>query len=164
MASAGSHLRALRERHDVSLEVLAQSTRVNQRFLEALEADEFATLPAGPFAKGVIRSYCQALNEPAEEPLALYAAATATSVPRRESRPAPPRNKRSLAPVLVSLALLVILGAALAAVTVALRSGRVDAPVPLVDSGEGRGGDAPAPAPAASSASRGTVSSPRPEP
>src|SRR5262245_1976982 len=133
MASAGSHLHALRERHGVSLEELAQSTRISQRFLEALEADEFAALPAGPFAKGFIRSYCQALNEPDEEALALYAAAAARSAPRREPRPMPSRPRRSLAPVLVSLALLVILGAALTAVTVALRSGRDAAVSPPAD-------------------------------
>ena len=51
------------------------TTRIGQRFLEALEADDFSALPAGPFAKGFIRSYCQALSESAEEALALYAAA-----------------------------------------------------------------------------------------
>src|SRR5262245_5811352 len=140
MASAGSHLHALRERHGVSLEELAQSTRISQRFLEALEADEFAALPAGPFAKGFIRSYCQALNEPSEEPLALYEAATTKPVPRRASPP-PPRKRRSLAPVLVSLALLVILGAALMAVTLVLRGSRGTAPradaPEQVDSGPG---------------------------
>jgi cytoskeleton protein RodZ len=129
MASAGSHLHALREQHGVSLEELAQATRINPRFLEALEADDFAALPAGPFAKGFIRSYCQALRESAERPLALYAAASAASAPRRETA-APPRGKRSLAPVLVSLVLLVILGVALAAVTIALRSGRGDGVTP----------------------------------
>ena len=126
MASTGSHLRELRERHGVSLEELAHATRIGQRFLEALETDDFATLPAGPFAKGFIRSYCQALNEPSGEALALYTTAISASAPRHESAAPPPRAKRSLAPVFVSLALLVVLGGALAGVTVALRSGRGD--------------------------------------
>ena len=126
MASAGSHLRSLRERHGVSLDEIAQSTRINRRFLDALEADDFGALPPGPFAKGFIRSYCEALHASPDEPLELYGAATPAPVPRREA-PAPRRRpRRSLAPVLISLALLVILGAALAAVTVALRSGRGD--------------------------------------
>jgi len=125
MASAGSHLRSLRERHGVSLDEIAQSTRINRRFLDALEADDFGALPPGPFAKGFIRSYCEAVHASPDEPLELYAAATSAPVPRREA-PAPRRPRRSLAPVLISLALLVILGAALAAVTMALRSGRGD--------------------------------------
>jgi cytoskeleton protein RodZ len=124
MASTGSRLRELRERHGVSLGELARVTRIGQRFLEALEADDFDALPAGPFAKGFIRSYCQALNEPAEEALSLYAAARPASVPRTESALPQPRARQRLAPIFVSAALLAILAGALAAVTVALRSGR----------------------------------------
>ena len=149
MASTGSYLRELRERHGVSLEELAHTTRIGPRFLRALEEDDFGALPAGPFAKGFIRSYCQALSESAEEPLALYAAAAPASAPRREVA-APPRKKRSLAPVLISLALLVILGAALAAVTLALRSGRGDgsalrAITPVGGGGDSRGTERPTP-------------------
>jgi cytoskeleton protein RodZ len=138
MTSIGSHLRELRERHSVALEDLAQSTRIGQRFLEALENDDFAALPAGPFAKGFIRSYCQALNEPADEPLALYARTVEPAAPRLERIAPPPRRTRSLAPVLVSLALLAILGAALGGLTMVLRSGRGDggvarAPAPPLD-------------------------------
>jgi cytoskeleton protein RodZ len=147
MASAGNCLHELRERHGVALEEIAQATRISPRFLEALEADDFAALPAGPFVKGFIRSYCQALGESAEQPLALYAAATTANPPRRETA-APPRRKRSLAPVLVSLVLLVILGAALAAVTIALRSGRGDGGAPRGSTpGVGDQRDARAPEP-----------------
>jgi cytoskeleton protein RodZ len=123
MASTGSYLRERREQHGVSLEELARATRIGQRFLEALERDEFAVLPAGPFAKGFIRSYCQALNEPPDEPLALYARDVGATETRPVTVPLPPRPKGNLAPVVVSLALLVILGGALAGVTLVLRSG-----------------------------------------
>src|SRR5262245_66575751 len=73
MMSTGGLLRELRERHGVSLEELARTTRIGRRFLEALEADDFAALPAGPFAKGFIRSYCEELNEHADDALNLYA-------------------------------------------------------------------------------------------
>lgn len=112
------------------MEQLAQTTRISQRFLEALEADDLATLPSGPFARGFIRSYCEALSESAEEPLALLPTRpprASASVPRRDASK-PLRARRSLAPVLVSLALVVVLGAALAAVTMVLRPGRSDGP------------------------------------
>lgn len=141
MASTGSYLRELRARHGVSLEHIAQTTRINQRFLEALEADDLGALPAGPFARGFIRSYCQALSESADEPLALLPLALPARARPPSDASARPRARRSLAPVLVSLALLVILGAALAAVTVALRSGRADGPAPLASGTAGSSGD-----------------------
>jgi cytoskeleton protein RodZ len=125
MASTGSLLRELRERHGVSLEELARTTRIGRRFLEALEADDVGALPAGPFAKGFIRSYCQALNEPPDEALAHYPV-TAPSPPSHEDAPPAPRERRSRAPVLVSLVLLIILGMALTGITLVLRSGRGD--------------------------------------
>jgi cytoskeleton protein RodZ len=124
MASTGSFLRELRERHGVSLEELARTTRIGRRFLEALEADDFSSLPSGPFAKGFIRAYCQALNEPADEALARYTATTAPSVPSPAREVPPPRESSRRAPVFVSLALLIALGAALTGVTLALRAGR----------------------------------------
>src|SRR5262245_59607963 len=125
MASTGSCLRELRERHGVSLEELAQTTRIGQRYLEALESDDRHALPRGPFAKGFIRAYCQALGESAEPALALFEPEVPVELPRAEP-PALPRRPRRLAPVLVSLALVVALSGGLAAVTVALRSGRGD--------------------------------------
>ncbi len=70
MASTGSLLRELREQRGVSLEDVARSTRINPRFLEALEADDLAALPAGPFAKGFIRAYCEALGASSDAVLA----------------------------------------------------------------------------------------------
>src|SRR5262245_27793551 len=149
MMSVGSYLREHREQRGVSLEELAQTTRIGRRFLEALESDDFVALPAGPFSKGFIRSYCQALNEPPDEALALYAKAVASDAPRIQTVPAPRHQHSSLAPVLVSLALLAILGAALGGLTMALRSGR----------GEG---DAPRKDPAPAVSARGPSPSDRP--
>src|SRR5262245_24065431 len=103
MASTGSYLRELREPHGFSLEQLAQTTRISRRFLEALEADDLAALPSGPFARGFIRSYCQALSESDTEPLALLPSVLPVRSRVASDAPAPPRARRSLAPVLVSL-------------------------------------------------------------
>ena len=124
MTSTGSYLREHREHRGVSLEELAHATRIGRRFLEALERDDFAALPAGPFAKGFIRAYCQALHESPDQPLALYLKAVPSAVSRPDSVPPTPRENRSLAPVFISLALLVILGGALGALTAVLHAGR----------------------------------------
>src|SRR5262245_19102769 len=125
MASTGSMLRELREQRGVSLEELARSTRINPRLLTALEDDDLGALPPGPFARGFIRAYCQALEAPADDVLRQHS--IATGVPM--GPPPPPRAPHPLvavsqAPVVVSLVLLVGLGLALAGVTLALKPGR----------------------------------------
>ena len=59
-------MRELRERQGISLDELSRATRVLHHYLEALEADDMASLPAPVFTRGFIRAYCQALGvEPA---------------------------------------------------------------------------------------------------
>lgn len=140
--SVGTLLRQLRESRGVSLEEIARATRVNSSYLHALEADDFASLPVAVFTRGFIRAYCQALGEPPDAALALFdgrlepAPATASGTPATDTpRPATPRAvtpprasgepaPKNRGPVLVSFILLVVLGVALFAVTLALQSGR----------------------------------------
>src|SRR5882672_5133162 len=133
MSAVGSYLRNLREQQGVSLEELARATRVLYRHLEALEADDLASLPAPVFTKGFIRAYCQVLGVSPAEALALY-----DPRPNEERPPVQPpgpaprprpgaveqRTGRGHGAVLVSFALLVLLGVALFAFTVAFKSGQ----------------------------------------
>lgn len=59
MASFGEELRRHRELRSVSLREIADATKINIRFLEALEANEFKHLPGGQFNKGFIRAYAR---------------------------------------------------------------------------------------------------------
>lgn len=126
MSSLGSYLRELRQRRGVSLEEMSRATRVAQRYLEALEADEFRGLPAPVFAKGFVRAYCQVLQEPPGEALERFQAVTGDPEPAPVVPAAPRRgregDRRSRSTVLVSFVLLVVLGLALFAVTLALQS------------------------------------------
>src|SRR2546425_5030583 len=128
MSSLGPYLRELRQRRGLSLEELSRATRVASPCLEALETENLDVLPAPVFVKGFIRAYCQALDVTPAEALALY-------YQRPGAPPAPPvragaderrggGEPRSRGTVLVSFVLLVILGLALFAVTLALQSGR----------------------------------------
>jgi Helix-turn-helix domain/Protein of unknown function (DUF2914) len=56
----------------VSLETVAEATRVPRRHLQALERGDLASLPAGPFAKGYIRAYSKFLGIDPEPPLEAY--------------------------------------------------------------------------------------------
>jgi cytoskeleton protein RodZ len=55
-------LRWERERRKVSIEKIAQETKVAPRHLHALEAGEYSSLPGGVFRKGIVRSYLAALG------------------------------------------------------------------------------------------------------
>ncbi len=58
----GEHLRRERELRGVSLEEIAAATRINTRFLEALENEQWDRLPGGAFDRGFIRSIARFLG------------------------------------------------------------------------------------------------------
>jgi hypothetical protein len=59
MASFGESLKRERELREISLRDIADATKINIRYLEALEHDRFETLPGGVFNKGFIRAYAR---------------------------------------------------------------------------------------------------------
>lgn len=156
MSSVGSYLRELRESKGVSLDEIARATRVAPRYLEALEADQHSALPEPPFTRGFIRAYCQVLSEPPDVALARYTERDSIPTPAAPvvgTRPAEREGGRSRRTIVVSFVLLVVLGAALLALAVALRSGRerdvqvAATPLPSPESRAPRPASAPAPAP-----------------
>jgi transcriptional regulator with XRE-family HTH domain len=58
----GSALKALREQRRLSLEALADMTRVRRAYLADIEAMRLDRLPSRPFTIGYIRAYAQALG------------------------------------------------------------------------------------------------------
>lgn len=65
MESLGQYLRGQRSTRGVSLDEVSTRTRIRLRTLEALEQDDYASLPAEVTVKGFLRSYvrCLGLNE-----------------------------------------------------------------------------------------------------
>ena len=55
----GECLRNEREKRGITIEQVASATKINVRMLHALEADHFAELPAKPFVRGFVTSYCR---------------------------------------------------------------------------------------------------------
>jgi cytoskeleton protein RodZ len=60
--SFGTKLQAERESRGVALSAIAERTRVPERFLNALEQEQFEQMPGGVFNKGILRSYCRDLG------------------------------------------------------------------------------------------------------
>ena len=58
----GLQLRSLREEQHVTIDALAQTTRISVAFIEALEAGELNKLPGQVFVKGFVRSITKALD------------------------------------------------------------------------------------------------------
>jgi cytoskeleton protein RodZ len=57
--SLGIHLREEREKKGITIEQVASATKVSVRLLHALEADQYSDLPAAPFVRGFVTSYCR---------------------------------------------------------------------------------------------------------
>ena len=58
----GEELRSERERRRVSIESLCADTKVNRRFIEALERGDYRALPGGVFRRGFVRAYLKAIG------------------------------------------------------------------------------------------------------
>jgi cytoskeletal protein RodZ len=66
------HLAALRQARGITLEQIADATKISMRFLRAIEDEEFEKLPGGIFNTSYIRQYARAIEEEETELLAYY--------------------------------------------------------------------------------------------
>jgi cytoskeletal protein RodZ len=62
MDSFGSRLRYERERRQIALKSIAESTKISISLLEGLERDDVSRWPSGIFRKSFIRSYAEAVG------------------------------------------------------------------------------------------------------
>ena len=76
------NLASVRERRGLSLEGIAESTRIAPGYLQAIETEEFAKLPGGVYATSYIRQYARAIGFSEAELLKHYQA-------RKPQGPAP---------------------------------------------------------------------------
>ena len=72
---------AARRRRDMSLEQIADVTRIPIRSLERLESGEFERLPADVFVRGFLRSYARCVGLDADEIIRRYAECGMTPAP-----------------------------------------------------------------------------------
>jgi len=108
----GEHLKRERELREVSLDELSRATRISNRFLQALENEEWGKLPGGVFGHGFVRSIARYLGLSEEALLGEYDLARAEKLPTAVPKPEAPSPSSPkwipLAGVLGSLLLLVL--------------------------------------------------------
>jgi cytoskeletal protein RodZ len=73
--SFGRELQLERQRRQITLESIAEGTKVPTRHLRALEQEEYQQLPGGVFNKGIVRSYCRHVGLDEQEWLERFPAA-----------------------------------------------------------------------------------------
>lgn len=75
MGSFGGRLQREREMRGITLEEIAEATKIGTRSLQALESEEFDKLPGGIFNKGFVRAYAKYLGIDQEQAVADYMSA-----------------------------------------------------------------------------------------
>lgn len=88
MPSFGETLRRERELRQISLREISESTKINLRYLDALERDDFRHLPGGVFNKGFVRAYAQYIGVDAEQMVNAYLAEETRQSARIEEKAA----------------------------------------------------------------------------
>jgi cytoskeletal protein RodZ len=127
MSSFGETLKRERELRQISLREIAEATKINLRYLDALERNDFRHLPGGVFNKGFVRAYAQFIGIDPEA----MATAYLEEEQRQQARalrasgnepvePLPPEGRSLNGPrvwvvVLVILLLALVIGAGLTA-------------------------------------------------
>lgn len=74
METLGQFLKREREFRGVSLDELSRKTKINFRFLQFLEQDQWENLPKGAFLRGFLKSYAEELGLPRDEVLRRFEA------------------------------------------------------------------------------------------
>ncbi len=68
----GKYLRSEREMRGIPLEEIAENTKIQKRFLEALETNYYEALPGEVFVRGFVHSYAKAIGADIDEILGKF--------------------------------------------------------------------------------------------
>lgn len=130
MESIGQWLRREREIRQISLEELAQTTRIPLKMLNRLEEDRHDELPGEVFARGFVSSYAKTVGIPEREVLERWTAHRTPIEPVAAPISAinPPERGRRFG---IALALVILLILFTLALSIALRPRHRDTPVEL---------------------------------
>lgn len=132
MDSLGSYLRHERELRQISLEEIAQTTRIPIRMLQRIEDDDLDALPGEVFARGFLKSYARSVGLEPEAVLARYGERTSDdeAAPAPITAITPPERGRRFG---IAIALVILLILFTLALSIVLRPRQRDTPIQLSD-------------------------------
>jgi cytoskeletal protein RodZ len=145
----GAELRSSREARGLSIDHVSKRTRVQPRYLTAIEHNDLSVIPPKPFGRGFVRAYATEVGLDPEMTVRDYFARFAPPPPAVEPIPPPEVAPLRIAP----WALAVVAAAAIGIVSI-FTMGRDTAPTPAAEAVGTAGtpsAGAPAPAPVAGS-------------
>jgi len=105
MTNFGATFKKARESKGISLDQIANQTRISTRFLAAIENEEFQLLPGGIFSRGFVRSFAEAVGIDPAQAVADYERLSSVPQPGIDPPAAavPPKTERHLYPVAVGI-------------------------------------------------------------
>lgn len=144
----GEQLRASREAKGLSLDALAHTTRVQTRYLAAIERNDVASVPPRPFGRGFVRAYAKEIgldpDRTAHDYFAQFTPLLAPAPPAPVPATPSPETRATFIPNWLALGVLAAVVVALGTLTLR-RAERVNrspaAPAPVVGT-TGRSTDA----------------------
>lgn len=101
--SFGERLQREREMRSITLDEIANSTKIGTRLLRALEAEEFDKLPGGIFNKGFVRAYARFLGLDEEQAVIDYLAAEGEQEFKRRAPAGTQENRNASQPQLFAI-------------------------------------------------------------
>lgn len=72
MKTVGQIIKNSRQKRGLSIDQLSHLTKIDAKYIEALESDRYLDLPSETFAKGFIRNLCQRLDLNPNELVAIF--------------------------------------------------------------------------------------------
>ena len=108
--SFGHYLQTVRTQNQISLEQVAEETRISLAILRALEQEDFARLPPDVFAIGFVKAYAQAVGADGSEAVQRFHAQRGLQEQTLKAWQPPESGRRDVSKKLVlALALLAVL-------------------------------------------------------
>lgn len=95
MIGIGARLKEARDAKGLSLEDLQDSTKIQQRYLSAIEKEEFNIIPGAFYVRVFIKQYAEAVDLDADEILSLYKDEYESAVQEEQQKAVPTTMQRS---------------------------------------------------------------------
>jgi transcriptional regulator with XRE-family HTH domain len=97
MSDLAQRIRAARDKLGVSIEEAERGTKIRRRYIEAIEAGDFARLPDGPPSRGFIKNYARYLGLDPDQSLTDFEAEVGVPITQvSEVVPPPPTRQQAV--------------------------------------------------------------------